>query len=140
MLLHTGLSLGELAHVIEGAELDIYQQTAQIRHRKEFRHSFPIERANVTSRITTSWREIERMSSLMDVLVDRDLMTAALQRLRTEALDGYDALVVERLTQAGVNQVITDDSDFATVAGLTVFTANLTMINAAQAQRQLVVR
>lgn len=138
--LHLGLCLGELAHVIESAELDIFQQTRRVRHRKEFRHNFPSERADVAARITDAWQEIERMSSLVNVLVNQELVAHTLQRLQVELLDGYDALVVERLAQVGVNQVITDDADFATVAGLTVFTANLTMLNAAQAQDQLIIR
>lgn len=140
ILQHTGLSLGELAHAIEATEFDVFSRTNPGLYRKQFRHGYPAERTKVVAEIDAAWQLIEGMSSMIETAVDSALVQHAISRLHRELLDGYDALVVERLAQAGVNQVITDDADFATVSGLTVFTANVTMLNAAHAQGQLAIR
>jgi hypothetical protein len=40
----------------------------------------------------------------------------------------------------GIVQIITDDGDFATVAGIQVFTANRTILNAARSHGKLQTR
>ncbi|MFV9689915.1 MAG: hypothetical protein ACNY01_02980 [Desulfobacteria bacterium] len=66
--------------------------------------------------------------------------TAALNRLQTEKLDGYDLFILESMKNHGVVQVITDDGDFATVSGIQVFTANRNVIAAAKNQAKLKIR
>ncbi len=48
--------------------------------------------------------------------------------------------MLEAMQREGLTQVITDDSDFATVAGITVFTANNNVIQQAQQQGKLILR
>jgi hypothetical protein len=52
----------------------------------------------------------------------------------------YDLFILETLKKEGITNIITDDGDFATVSGITVFTANRNLINTAQLQGKLVVR
>ncbi|MBF0537928.1 MAG: hypothetical protein HQL03_06710 [Nitrospirae bacterium] len=63
-----------------------------------------------------------------------------MRRLDTEQLDGYDLFIIEAMSRASITKVITDDGDFATVAGIEVFTANDNVINAAQSQGRLTTR
>jgi hypothetical protein len=55
-------------------------------------------------------------------------------------LDGHDLFMVEAMRRSGIKQIVTDDGDYATVPGLAVFTANLRLIQAAQAARRLLTR
>lgn len=145
-LYRCGLSLAELAHVIERTERGIYeaahpalkpasssQATGWI-NTKEFRHNYPAERSNVVSQTRTAWNIVKNMTQPMDVCVDDAITEAALARFQTQPLDGYDLLMVENMAKGGVVQVLTDDGDFCTVPGIQVFTANQGVISAAFAQ------
>jgi hypothetical protein len=48
--------------------------------------------------------------------------------------------MMENFSKAGVSQIITDDGDFATIAGIRVFTANWNVIQPAKDQGKLIVR
>lgn len=74
------------------------------------------------------------------ITIDAPTATAALGRLQTEKVDGYDLFILESMKTHGVAQVITDDGDFATVPGIQVFTGNQNVITAALAQGKLITR
>lgn len=141
-LIKTGLSLSELAHIIERTELDIYSANTGFNkaNRKEYRHNFPVERKNVVAEIESVWNQIDPIAIQMEVRVEESLTRTALSRLKRECLDGYDCLTVEALSKTAFSSVLTDDGDFATVKGLTVFTANRNVIQQAKSQGSLVVR
>ena len=48
--------------------------------------------------------------------------------------------MIELINVLGLNRVITDDGDYATVPGLQVFTANRNIIEAAGLQGRLLIR
>jgi hypothetical protein len=51
-----------------------------------------------------------------------------------------DLFILKHIKKHGVVQVIMDDGDFATVAGIQVFTANRNVISAARSQGKLLTR
>ena len=59
--------------------------------------------------------------------------------LKLHKMDGYDLFNLDLIRRLGVN-VLTDDGDFATVPGITVFTANYSVIDAARKCSQLKIR
>ena len=129
--LHAGSFLGwsaasvaELAHVIGRAERTLLNARLGIDVGiKEFRRDYADEREDAVAEIQAAWGSINSIGSIIDMDINHDLIANALIRLSSEPLDGYDALVVEHLCRSSIRQVITDDSDFAAVSGLTVFTA-----------------
>jgi len=141
-LLRCGLSLAELAHVIEKNEREIYSRTTGFNDRltKEFRHNHPAERTRVAAEVQTAWDQVKTMSVSIDIPVDDPITNAALTRFQTQPVDGYDLFLLEAITRAGIVQAITDDGDYATVPGIKVFTSNQTVLATAQAQGKLVVR
>jgi len=64
----------------------------------------------------------------------------AVNRFVREKVDGYDVYLLQSMLASGLVQIITDDGDFATVAGVRVFTANRSVIKAAKEQGKLIVR
>jgi hypothetical protein len=68
---------------------------------------------------------------------DSTMTDAALSRFETQPVDGYDLFLIEAVVRAGIVQVITDDGDYCTVPGITVFTGNQTVLTAATAQGKL---
>jgi predicted nucleic acid-binding protein len=141
-LAYSGLILAELAHVIEKSEFEIYRRNTGPGNLtfKEYRHNLASERLNVVSLVELSWAQVEAIASPINLLVDETVTQAALRRFQSEALDGYDLLIIEAAEHEGVTQFVTDDMDYAVVAGIQMFTTNQDVINAAQAQGKLLVR
>ena len=83
---------------------------------------------------------MKSLSSPLDLTVDEKATDAALDRFRTEKLDGYDLFILQTMKNHGMAQIITDDGDFATVAGIRVFTANRNVLLAARTQGKLLPR
>lgn len=139
-IFQSGLSLAELIHLIEKAEREIYEAANGQIGTKEYRHNLPAERAQVFSEVQAACGLVVTLAEPLTVTIDSPTATAALNRLQTEKVDGYDLFILESMRSHGVVQVITDDGDFATVPGIQVFTANRRVIHAAQAQRKLTSR
>ncbi len=137
---HSGLSLAELAHVIEKTELEIYVRASGKIKPKEYRHNLASERSRVVSEVQSAWSQVINMADPLAITIDELTTNAALARCLTEKVDGYDLFMLESMKNHSVVQVITDDGDFATVCGIQVFTANRNIINAAQIQGKLVTR
>lgn len=74
--------------------------------------------------------------------VNDETTDAALNRFKTQALDGYDLLILEAISQAGAGniKIITDDIDYAVVPGIQVFTSRRYIIEEAARQSKLQVR
>jgi predicted nucleic acid-binding protein len=137
-----GLSLSELAHLIEKTEREIYNITNQLDMKpKEYRH-LPRERQNVVSEINTSWSQVKAMADpLPTFVINTKTCDNALTLMNSQYLDGYDLFIVESMiSQNNVLNIITDDGDYTSVPGITVFTANQNVIRAAKKQGKFIVR
>jgi len=139
-LYRSGLSLAELAHLIEKTEREIFIKANGPIGTKEFRHNHISERTRVVTEVQNAWDQIKTMAAPLDALIDEPTTDAALTRFQTQPLDGYDLFILEAIAKAGIVQVITDDGDFAAVPGIQVFTSNQNVIQAAQNQGKLLAR
>ncbi|TAN44684.1 MAG: PIN domain-containing protein [Nitrospirae bacterium] len=137
---HSGLSLAELAHIIEKTEREIYEKTVGSIKPKEYRHNHHAERSRVVSEIQAAWGQVKSLANPLTTCIDGPTTEAALTRLTSEKVDGYDLFILDSMRNHGVIQLITDDGDFATVHGIQVFTANRNVINAARGQGKLLTR
>jgi hypothetical protein len=137
---HSGLSLAELAHLIEKTEREIYERTIGIIKTKEYRHNFPAERLRVASEIHAAWGQVTNLAGPISITIDTPTTTAALRRCQADKVDGYDLFILESMKKHSVVQVITDDGDFSTVTGIQVFTANRNVLSAARTQGKLLRR
>lgn len=137
---HSGLSLAELAHLIENTEREIYEKAVGQIKPKEYRHNLSGERSRVYSEIQAAWSQVTALADPLTITIDALATADALSRFQSEKVDGYDLFFLESMKNHGVVQVITDDGDFATVPDIQVFTANRNVINAARSQRKLLKR
>jgi hypothetical protein len=137
----SGLSFSELAHRVEKTEFEIYCQSTigMSPNPKEYRHNLAAERQRVMQEIETAWQAVESMGKPLDkpVTIDGTETAAALQELKACALDGYDVFALRAAIASGITQIISDDGDFCVVPGITLFTANRTVLAAAQVQGHL---
>lgn len=141
-LYNCGLSLAELAHLIERTELEIFSKASGFdkNKKKEFRHNYPSERANVVAEIQAAWGLVETMTQTIDIQINEHTTNAALSRISTQILDGYDLFILESIMKAGIVKIITDDGDFSTVPNILVFTSNVNVIQTAKVQGKLLKR
>jgi predicted nucleic acid-binding protein len=144
-LLWSALSVAELTTLIERSEHSLFCKrnnrdplTFSI---KEYRHRYPMERVkNVIAEIETSWNQVEVVGHCLESLVNQSAVTQVISDLRIQSLDGYDSLIIHAMNTAKIDKIITDDFDFVTVPGITVFTANKRSLSAARSQNKLLTR
>jgi Ran GTPase-activating protein (RanGAP) involved in mRNA processing and transport len=97
---------------------------------KEYQHNYHTERANVVAKAQSAWSQVEAIAASADLQINAAIAKSALNRFQTQAVDGYDLLILEAISRAGAGQVrvITDDMDYATVPNIQVFTSNRNVI------------
>lgn len=138
-LFHSGLSLAELAHVIEKTEREIHSEVISRKiYTKDFRHNYKNERLAAINEIKTSWMQVETLATQVDVNIAPPLTTSCLYNMPSNTLDGYDLMIHESMLSSGILNILTDDGDYTTVPGINVFTMNKNVLQAAAAQNKLV--
>lgn len=140
-----GLSLAELAHGIESTEFNAYKAggcTPLFANMKEYRHGHTAERKRVVESIETAWNSIQQLAEPLpqSVLIDTSLVEVSLKALAKLPLDGYDLFPLKALHDSKVIQVISGDGDYCAVPGITLFTENRNVLQAARAQGKLLQR
>jgi hypothetical protein len=138
-LTYSGLILAELAHIIERTEYKIYMQSHAYLPLKEYRHNYLNERINVVAEVQSAWSQVKALAVPVNLTVDDATTDAALKRFQTQAVDGYDLLLLEAISRAGAGKIkiITHDMDYAVVPDIQVFTSNNNVIQAANTQKKL---
>lgn len=139
-LLRCGLTLAELAHRIESTEYEAYIREIEELSPKEFRHNLPSIRTNVVAQISDAWGLVKIQSRQLDIVIDETATEDAISRFTIQAVDGYDMFNLLAVARAGITQVITDDGDYCTVAGIQVFTSNRGVIEQARVQGKFITR
>ena len=142
-MIRSNLILPELAHIIEDTEYKIFCKSNHLDPKnfpkKEYRHNHPSERKNVVHDIEGVWETVKNITSPVSMSIDDPAADTFVTDLKLHKMDGYDLFNLDLIRRLGVN-VLTDDGDFATVPGITVFTANYNVIDAARKCSQLKIR
>jgi predicted nucleic acid-binding protein len=133
------LSLAELCHTIEDCERRIFAEYVGCREvpAKEHRHCEDEERDEVVSEIESAWGQVVQMSQCLELAANSATSADVLKDLRRCRVDGYDLFILQAMKKGGITRIVTDDSDFATVAELEVFTCNRGLIDLAGQQGRL---
>jgi hypothetical protein len=142
-LSYSVLALAEITSAIERIEKDIYNRDNSLDLKlKEYRHNLPDERLKVVAEVESTWKQIESIAISADLTINDEVAKSALARFQTQAVDGYDLLILEAISRAGTEQIriITDDMDYATVPDIQMFTSNTNIIRSAKSQGKLVRR
>jgi len=136
MLYWCGLSLSELAHLIENTEFNVFNRQNNVKP-KEYRHNYKSERLKVINEIQSAWTQVKSVANPLDILVNGTTTDLILAKITSQPLDVYDLFLLEAANKFGISQILTDDSDFAFVPGIQVFTANRSVIEASRRQGKL---
>ncbi|QGF25880.1 PIN domain-containing protein [Pantoea eucalypti] len=137
-LFHSGLSLAELAHIIEKSEREIHEKVVNKKiGTKDFRHIYSNERNAAINEIKTSWLQVESLATQIEISVCEELTNECVNLMPNNTLDGYDLMIHESMKSSGVLNIITDDGDYTTVDGINVYTSNANVLAAAASQNKL---
>jgi hypothetical protein len=135
-LLRCGLSMLELAHAIERVEHELEGKGASA---KDFRRVADA-RGKVVGEIRAAWSQVIRMAAPLNIALKDERLDGCINLLKTAPLDPSDSALIVTAMAADVKQVLTDDADYSAVPGVTLFTGNRGVIEAARAQGKLVSR
>ena len=135
-----GLSLAELSILLKPSVKSMRRAREPASRQKSIGITFTIQR----TRIVVKFKCLEpgvyrREHKPLSITIDSSTTTAALNRLQTEKVDGYDLFILESMRSHGVEQVITDDGDFVTVPAFR-FSLLTATLSAARAQGRLITR
>ncbi|MEJ5151253.1 hypothetical protein [Comamonas sp. MYb396] len=142
-LFHTGLCISELVHLIEYSELKIFNSNKSEDQKikiKTFRNNYPIERCKVHTEIKLACEYVTSTSELLSANIDLEKSQSLVREFDICKVDGYDFFNLKVMHLNNITQIITDDSDFACIDDITLFTANQTVIRSAKKQGKLVTR
>lgn len=140
-LRYSRLSFGEISHVIERCEHEIYCiDNASDIYLKKFRATLPNERSNVVREIKNSFEFIKDISNGINENLDESIIESLEKDLDDSHLDGTDSFLINFAKRNGINKVISDDGDFSTIEDIYLYTSNLRVINEAKRQGKLLVR
>lgn len=93
------------------------------RSAKDVRKRFEVK-AEINAEVQGFWSMIREAGQMLGGSVDLALDQWLDRALTTTALDGLDAVFVQHMRANGVSTVVCHDSDYATVDGLIVLTAD----------------
>lgn len=126
-LYRSELSFSELSNLIERTEYDIFKRETGIDiTQKAYRHEYAHRRSDVIEEIELTWSLVEAMSVSIPVNLTSNFTHMVIDRMGTNKLDPYDACMVESLLAEGIPlRIISDDADFSSVSEVTLFTANI---------------
>ncbi len=133
-------SWSELGHIIERTEWEIAKECGATTAEsvKKFRYESPAERERVVDAIKGTWRQVTELAEPMsEIALNASTVDAANAELSDVMLDGYDLFMAQQLRSSELAGIITDDADFSTFPGITVFTANNRVLSEARAQGRL---
>jgi len=125
------LQLTEVGHVIEKLNHKIYQSSLNNPIEIKDYRRIPSERQKNLTDIKGTWefivkRTVSADSGPWDVLSEK-----LLQHIENYPLDTYDAAFLEMMSTNNIDKILTDDSDYALVRGIRMFTANRYVLTSA---------
>ncbi|MFA5269955.1 MAG: hypothetical protein WC379_18480 [Methanoregula sp.] len=142
-MMRSNLILAELAHIIEDTEYRIFYESNRLDPKKfakkEYRHNHPSERKNVVHEIENVWETVKNITTSIPLNIDDPATEIFMRDVKSYGMDGYDLFNLDLIRKQGI-PILTDDGDFATVPGITVFTANNNVIDAARDCGKLIMR
>lgn len=123
-LKHTSLTFSEIANIIEREECKRFNEDHGTQlGRKELRKLEGF-RDIVIAEVESAWAQIEGVSECIVVDIGERCAASAKSFFVNYPLDSYDAMYMALVRQQAIVRVISDDGDFSSVDGISLFTAN----------------
>lgn len=137
-LLWSAISFAEMAHVIEKSEFEIAKHDGtEIDSLKKFRGQ-KNSRLKTLQHIKASLLQVESLGAGIPLAITMSDLPNIYADFANSHVDGYDSLLISSALAAGYSHIVTDDADFISWPGLTVYTCNEFALHVAQNSGKLV--
>lgn len=137
-LRYSPTTLVELSSVVEKLEFEIYKSSLNKSiGQKTFRHEYPGERTRIRTLVSSVISQVQQLGIDIPFNFDNEFSNEIVIDYRNSCLDGYDSALVNIMRTGRVDMVLTDDSDFSTVRGVKLLTANAHVIQDAARVKKL---
>ena len=136
-LVTTIYNITELLYIIENHEYKIYKLTDPGIKKKEFRDILA-ERLKVKSELDTVLSQIKELYDIKKFNIEILGIDSYITDFGNHNCDDFDYLIIKYLKENGIKNMITDDRDYISVDGITLFTANSKTISIASTNNLLI--
>jgi predicted nucleic acid-binding protein len=139
-LLASVVNLVELSSIIENKHYEIYKEENNSKiSKKEYRHTLKDERASIVEDIQNAWDSLCQCAEIVNIEANSTTdVNTILDNIAKMQIDAYDLMILNLMKKQGIKNILSDDSDFATVPYITLYTANPTIIKNARGQGKLI--
>lgn len=122
-------NISELLNVIEKNEFDIFSTLNPEAHYnlKDYRKD-KNERKKLKKILETTMNNVANTCSVLDFNFTYGSLTKFAKTLIEHRCDPFDFIILENCIKTAHSNIITDDNDFSTIDGITLFTANETIL------------
>ena len=118
-------NISEVLHVIEKNEFDIFLATHPDSHYniKDFRKDSS-ERKKLKMNLETAITNANNICSILDFNFTYKALFNFTQSFSTHRCDTFDYIILQNCIENSYTNIISDDNDFSTIEGITLYTAN----------------
>lgn len=126
-------NISELLNVIEKNEFDIYMATHPDSYYniKDFRKD-TTERNEVQKILKVALINVNSICTILDFNFTYSALNDFTQSFSKHRCDPFDYIILQNCIGTNHTNIITDDNDFSTIGGITLYTANETTLNASK--------
>jgi predicted nucleic acid-binding protein len=124
-LITTRYNISELINIIEKHEYNIFcKSDSSIPYtKKDFRRNLEKRRA-LQKILKTTLNNVAATCQVIDFSFTEETLAACVDTLDNHRCDVFDFMILDHYKKTNHLNIISDDSDFASVSGITLFTAN----------------
>lgn len=122
-------NISELLHVVEKNEFDLFKSTQNINITlKDFRRM--TGRSDLKNILKACMQNIRSICKILDYHSGPDVFNEFIDTIDQHHCDNYDYIILKNCKVDNKTNIISDDADFATIDGFTLYTANSNALNA----------
>lgn len=132
-LVRSAFSLPEIAHVIEGEELKLFNQKQRTNFDRKDARYITLFRRPTTTQVLTTWGAVDKYSEPSPgIQVSDETVKDIKSRFGQYKLDGYDLFLLQEARESGLTSILTHDFDYMSVPDLRIYTGHKDALAAAE--------
>ena len=123
-------NITEMLHVIEKREFELYSAThPEAKWSIKDLRRIPKEREQLKMNLSTTMSNVRNICKILDFNFTYDILNQFISDLEQHHCDTFDYAILKNCIVEKKLNIISDDSDFATMHQINLFTANATALN-----------
>lgn len=117
-------NISELLYIIERNEYKQFKNSTKKKISKKVYRGIPSQRESLKSEYKSVLNQVESIYKIHDFEINIVGVKSFTTELSSHLCDNFDYLIINELKKQGINNFITDDSDFKSIEDINLYTAN----------------